>query len=495
MRIGYQVLVRFIYRRHATIIAVALALAVVSGFFALRLADNIKTDFADLLPDDYVSVRELRRIKARAGGIGPLMVVITGDDLDRCIAFMEVLADSVEQNPLVTAVTRYSYRDFLDGNRLLYMDQDDVELIRQRLESHIEQRKLERSPLYFALDDEEPAELDLSDIEARYKRLQHGEELNGDAPAAARKYYLTQERNGVILRLYPSGVITDVRFSQQLLQSLDRTIAQLDPRSFDPSIEWAYRGAFTNSAGQMRIIVDDLMSTAALSVIGVLLLISLHFRQLLGAVLVAVPLVMGLSCAFGLTYAVIGSLNMITVGLFAILFGLGIDFGIHTLSRYSEARRRGLPVEGALAETVVQTGSAQTTSAVTTSLAFYSLLITDFRGFSEVGFIVGTGILFSLAAMLIVCPAFIVLAERWRLLRWRESAVPQHLVRKGAYPWPWATLAIGAGMVAYSLWHARDIEFEYDFSKLKPPIEAEESSRGSLPESMKEDRSPAIVLT
>ena len=39
---------------------------------------------------------------------------------------------------------------------------------------------------------------------------------------------------------------------------------------------------------------------------------------------------------------------MITVGLFAILFGLGIDFGIHTFARYREARRRGLDAKEAV---------------------------------------------------------------------------------------------------------------------------------------------------
>ena len=46
---------------------------------------------------------------------------------------------------------------------------------------------------------------------------------------------------------------------------------------------------------------------------------------------------MSLTWTFGVTYLAIGSLNMITVGLFAILFGLGIDFGIHIFARYREA--------------------------------------------------------------------------------------------------------------------------------------------------------------
>ena len=492
MRINYQRLVHYIYHHHIGIILVALFLSIFAGFFAAKLAKNIKTDFADLLPDDYVSVHELNRIKARVGGIGPLMVVITSDDLDKAIEFMDVLADSLSDSPLISSLSaRNSQKELLRKNRLLYMELDDIQEIYLRLDDHIELEKLKQSPLYFALDDEDEAELDFTDIEAKYKnRIRAKSELS----ARYDSYILTEEENGVILRLYPAGVITDVEFSQALLESLDRTIVSINPKRFHPSIEYAYKGSFKNSASQIKIIMEDLKSTAAYSIIGVLLLISLYFRQVLASLIIAFPLLMSLAWTFGVTYLFIGSLNMITVGLFAILFGLGIDFGIHIFARYREARRRGTDVEQALSETVVHTGSALTTTAITTAVAFYSLLITDFKGFSEFGFIVGTGILFSLLAMIIICPAFIVLGERLHIVRMARQDTPSHLLRRGQYPAPLITVLLGVIATAYSLYHIHHIEFEYDFSKLKPAPEANED-RGSLPESIKEGRSPAIVLT
>lgn len=492
MRINYQRLVHYIYHHHIGIIILATLLSIFAGFFAANLAKNIKTDFADLLPDNYVSVHELNRIKARVGGIGPFMIIITSDDLDKAVDFMTVLADSLEGSPLISSLSMHdSKKEMLRNNRLLYMDLADLEQIHTRLDEHIEFQKYKQSPLYFALDDEEEEKLDFSDIEAKYEKKQ------GERSALANQYdsyILTEEENGVILRLYPSGVITDVEFSQALLESLDKTIAAIDPLRFHPSMQYTYKGSFKNSASQVKIIMQDLKSTAAYSIIGVLLLISIYFRQVFASVFIALPLLMSLAWTFGVTYLVVGSLNMITVGLFAILFGLGIDFGIHIFARYREARRRGTDVEEALAETVVHTGSALTTTAVTTSVAFYSLLITDFKGFSEFGFIVGTGIMFSLIAMLIICPAFIVLAERLHLIRLTRQEIPRHLLRRGSYPAPVVTLLLGVIATLYSLYHIDHIEFEYDFSKLKPAPEANED-RASLPESLKEGRSPAIVLT
>lgn len=485
MRIDYHRVVRCIYRRHLAILLGAALLAVGTGFLAARL--KIHSDLADLLPRDYVSVRELNRIKAQVGGIGPLLVVVTGDSLDEVARFVQVLADSLERSPQVTAVSRGKNADFISRNRLLYMNRVDLDTLYQRLADHVEAEKLKRSPLYFALDEEEESTgLDLSDLKSRYRRY--------DVQGLERDYYLTEEKNGIILRVYPAGVATDARFTRELLSGIDRVIAGIDPARFDPTIAWSYQGSFRNSANQYDAVKKDLAFTSLYSYVGVLLLIALYFRQVLASVCIGIPLLMGLSWTFGATYLAVGNLNQITVGLFAILSGLGIDYGIHVFARYREARRRHLAVEEALLETLTHTGNSLTTSAVTTSIAFFSLLATDFRGFQEFGFIVGSGILLSLAAMLLVVPACIVLAERLGLMRLQGKEVPAHLLRRGRYPWPGLTIALAAVATVYALVHLPDLEFEYDFQKLQPAAPPA-LHKTILPDELREGRFPAIVLT
>ena len=485
MRASYERIVHYVFHHHLGIILAALVVSVVAGSLAARL--KIKADSADLLPDDYVSVRELNRIKERVGGTAPLMVIVTGGDLADCVRFMHVLADSLERSPMLGSVVRgrTAQTEFLGRNRLLYMDLADLRELRQRVEDKVELEKLKRSPLYIGLEEEEEDPLDLKDLEARYADRRTG---------FGRDYYLTEEGNGVILRVYPVGVITDMAFSQRLLSGIRSTVEEIDPGRFHPGLEVAFSGSFNNAFTQYDVIVQDLRSTALYAFLGVLLLISLYFRQLLAPLFVVVPLLMSLSWTFALTWLVIGNLNQITVCLFAILFGLGIDFGIHIFARYREARRRGLETADALVETVCQTGSALTTTAVTTAVAFFSLLFSDFKGFSEFGFIVGAGILFSLVAMVVICPAFIVLAERLGLIRLGQREVPGHLLRRGRYPVPHLTLLLAVAATGYSALHLTDLRFEYDFKKLRPDTSSG-GPKASLPDELKESRSPAIVLT
>ena len=487
MRINYERLVDYIYNHYITIVLLSVLLALASGYFAIQLMGRINTDNAGLLPQDYISVRELNRIKERVGGIGPLMVIITGEKLDKSVEFLHVLADSLEFNPLISSVSRGKNPEFLKRNRLLYMDLEDLNTIYSRLDDYIEVQKYKQSPLYLALDDEEEEELDFSDIEAKYSR-------DNSTNGLGKTYYLTNEENGIILRVYPNGLITDVKFTDALLKTIDRTIVAIDPKRFHPSIECKPVGSFKNANEQYKLIKSDLQSTASYAFLGVLVLISIYFRQILSPFIIVLPLLISISWTFGLTYLVIGNLNQITVTLFAVLFGLGIDFGIHIFARYFEARRRSMEVLQALSETVCQTGRALTTTAVTTALAFFALLFTDFKGFSEFGFIVGIGIVFSLIAMLITCPAFIVLAERLHLMRLHLKDVPAYLFKRGPYPKPVLTCTLGLMATAYSLYHINEVGFEYDFHKLRPK-KSQIKTKTSLPEALKETRSPAIVLT
>ena len=81
--------------------------------------------------------------------------------------------------------------------------------------------KLEQSPLFFALDDdEESAQLDLSDLEERYRQEIGARGLNEE-------FFLTTQKDGIVFRLYPTGDFTDMKFTNSLLDSVAATVDRL----------------------------------------------------------------------------------------------------------------------------------------------------------------------------------------------------------------------------------------------------------------------------
>lgn len=131
-------------------------------------------------------------------------------------------------------------------------------------------------------------------------------------------------------------------------------------------------------------------------VVFIFMLIS--FRSLKTSLLASVPLVVGMIWMLGV-YPLIGlKLNLMNFAMIPLVIGMGIDFGIHIVHRYT--------VEKDIAKVYKYTGKAVFLSAMTTMIGFGSLaLIASFGYMVTLGAILFLGILMCLLATLLVLPA------------------------------------------------------------------------------------------
>jgi predicted RND superfamily exporter protein len=86
-------------------------------------------------------------------------------------------------------------------------------------------------------------------------------------------------------------------------------------------------------------------------------------------------------------------LNMVTIGMCAILIGLGVDFAILIFGRYQQARNEGAGHAPAIEEAVAKLGRAIFFGALTTSVGFLALLLAGSGGFTQLGVLIAIGIL------------------------------------------------------------------------------------------------------
>jgi len=195
---------------------------------------------------------------------------------------------------------------------------------------------------------------------------------------------------------------------------------------------------------------------------------------------IGIPLLMSLAWTGGVAYVLFERLTLMTSTLGLVLFGLGIDFGIHFYGRYAEERAEGHGITDAVETTFVSTGQAIAIGAFTTASALFVLTPADFKGFSEFGAIAGTGVLFALVAMTVVMPALLAILERSNLLDLRRNAA---MATSGAARpsgetnssdpdrrFPAArpiVLASGLAVVA-ALVLIPQVGFQYDFGALEP---------------------------
>lgn len=110
----------------------------------------------------------------------------------------------------------------------------------------------------------------------------------------------------------------------------------------------------------------------------------------------------------GVAAFVPGHLTLVSAFFFSILFGLGIDFGVHVVDVAEERRAGGADPRSALEQAVRFLASGLGTGAATTAASFLLLMASGLRGFAELGLLAGVGVVLALVAMVTVLPVLLV---------------------------------------------------------------------------------------
>ena len=120
------------------------------------------------------------------------------------------------------------------------------------------------------------------------------------------------------------------------------------------------------------------------------------------------PVLLVASWVYGTIWALGWSLNVVTVSIAAITIGVGVDFAVHLLHRYREARSSGLAPEPAMSEAVRHAGQPLVGATMTTMAGFGVLYFSPMNIFSQFGLLTALMVLYSLVAALVVLPVVIL---------------------------------------------------------------------------------------
>lgn len=503
-------LIRAIVRHPFAVLALAVVLCALALTSAVRL--DIDTDLANLLPEDNPSVQAIERLRDTVGSETSVDIGVESPSFEANVAFAEALipeALTLTRNgePIFTRAELRRDTTFLASNALYFASDAELDQLEAFLEAEAENARLAANPFFVDLDDDfglDDEDAGTAELEAALRDLQVTE------------YSLSPDSTVLAFRLFPAGSQTNIGFIRDTYAKLDSLVAAMEPASFHPAMEVTTAGRLLRQQVEVEAITQDVQSSFGLGASAVLLFVVLYFlykslqvkglsrsvwltelaRMPVTAGLIGVPLLMSLSWTFGLAQLVFGTLNLMTSTLALVLFGLGIDYGIHFYARYTEERGQGRSVEEAAERTFVSTGQAVTVSAATTAIALFALTIADFRGFSEFGLIGGTGIIFALFAMLLVLPALLALSERFGLLHLEVAAPAEAATTGGRIPAARTLTVASLALVGLCLFAVPETQFEYDFDSLEPEYRAyyDRSARLAPAYRGSSRRNPAYVV-
>jgi len=219
----------------------------------------------------------------------------------------------------------------------------------------------------------------------------------------------------------PSGSVRDIAFVRGLHQDVSRIAAQaIAPVGSSQGLRVGLAGGYARAAEALAVIWQDMVVSFSVSLVLVLLILYLAFRpSLIVMAIFVITLFASLAWTLLLAYLLYGTLNVVTSIVAAMLIGLFVDYIIQTFRRFREYFRVDGNARQAMERTLAGTGKAIMSGALTTSLAFFSVVVTSFRGLHELGVVAGFGILFCLAATLFLLTS---------LLAWLAQSRPARLL-------------------------------------------------------------------
>jgi hypothetical protein len=480
----------FARKRHRVVFGATAAIVLLSIFLGSRL--TLDGDVLNLVPKHDRVVNTFKEAIADFGGLDYLLFLVeakggqTSEDLQEFADHLAAELTKVEDIRYVEYKidTTGPFFAFFRRNQILFLPPSKLDELAAKLTDRaIGERVRENSrqltgPTSFLVKqilEQDPFLISPLLLEA-VLRSKGAIKLD-----LAGGHYLSKDGNALLLFAKPIKPAADLSFDKGLMQKVHGAVALASERftreqpeggSGAPTVE--YGGSYIVALADSALIMRDMWWNGTVSFFVIVLLYYFCYRRF-GAILYSsIPLMVGQFMTMAVAYLVLRRLNSATTGFTAMLMGLGTDFTIVMYARYVEERQRGRTLEEALRLMMGATAFGVFTGAITSAGTFYAMCVTEYKGLWDFGFLIGTGILLCLVAILFLLPAMIAWNEGPR----RRSDVTKKLYLHSfglerimtwstRHPWPVTIGSILVTAVAgYFAWH---VEFSDNVQDLRAP--------------------------
>ncbi|MEO5969421.1 MAG: MMPL family transporter, partial [Bdellovibrionia bacterium] len=416
--------IKFAIRRASWIAWICTILAAIGAYYSVLLYMNLRTDIEELLPTSARSVIDLNQVTSRLEAVDNIVLLTFSKDPERSKKFILALAEELKKVPKTT-LAGIEYRidhelEFFKDRRALYIDLSDLIRLKNYIRDKIGYEKDLFNPLNIFRTQEilEP-HLDYVALRKKYENKVAGYEHfpNG--------FYATQDEKVRALIAFMPG--KGLNKAMKMKATLEKVVAELNPKSFAPDLEVKYTGNVQNLLEESSALVEDLELSTAIVLVLVTVVMLIFFRSIAATAALVGSLFMGTFWTFGIAYFQVGYLNANTAFLASIVIGNGINFGIILLARYLEERRKGQNNESALQISISSTASSTGAAALAAGLSYGSLMFTGFRGFSQFGVIGLVGMTCCWTSSYLLMPAYLTILDRNLGPAWYHLKQPKPL--------------------------------------------------------------------
>jgi predicted RND superfamily exporter protein len=468
-----------------SVVFMALCWGTSSGYVIPGKKLELRPDIIDLLPRDSQSFKSFEHQLGRVGGGATFLVVAESPDRKANQRFTDDLSAQLEKQAndraqCVNACAKddvacklkcgpdfISYvesgtkdtKKFFEDNKWLYAEMKDL----QEADDTLDHQIAIRSGLVTALDEDDDADAGVAqtsrsgatpptpavlapsasppdartptppdggaDPNAKQPTLGMDPYYNRWKDSSKKKHedfptgYFTNDAGTLmVVRIVSNasgyGGYTGDLFLSDMTKRID---AMHVTETYHPEMRIGFAGDIPNAVAEKESTIDQAVWATGVALVLILLGIVFFYRSAWSLIVIALPTFMGIGAAYAFATLTYGYVNLPGAFLGAIILGNGINYPIVLLSRYREFRARGMDPAEARREAVLNAFRAELVGAAVASIAYGSLSITHFQGFSQFGLIGFVGMFLVWAAIIPVVPALVVTIE------WVQSKLPRFL--------------------------------------------------------------------
>lgn len=483
---------------HPVLVSIAaFVIFIIFASFASNL--TMTTRWSDLLPEHDPLVKEFNTILDEYTGASNSILVLTGPE-NRIKSYADEIVPQIEQ--MTDLVKRVDYKideDFLRNHGLMLMKSTDLENsedvfsdpdlipLLTNLNDSFEKTYIGQKEQLSEKEKQDNALNSLDGIEfwvETMTRYVDGDSIPSNLPEAAvqrlllgDEYFISPDKNMLLIFVEPSFGLTDMDPIMKSTSKIQKMMDDLDVKY--PDVHSGLTGTIPLSHDEMVYSTGDMQVSSILAFALVIALFIFSFRMIAAPLLAGLTLILSIAFATGVIALFIDSLNLMTSMFAVILIGLGIDFSIHIISVYVEHRGKGESAESSMGYSLSRTGPGLITGALTTSIAFLTLMISDTRGIKEMGLVLGLGIFSVMVATLMFLPAAMVLKEKLsdrfhhhkkgtRVVNPGVSFTFLGKAGKTASRFPLTTTLLAVALTVIFLILGMNIKFDYNYLNSEP---------------------------
>jgi uncharacterized protein len=419
---------------------------------------ELRSDFLELLPRDSPGFIAFEQQLHRVGGGATLYIVVESPDRaanerfvddvskeirgisdtratcvkDLCGASPAAACAAAKCGPELVSYIEdgtKEVRSFFQENKWLYADLEDLESADQTLDNQIaiqsglvENLEGDGDDLEGSSTKAKAAGVSGADAGARAKehalgmddykkRWDERANKHDDFPTG---YFATPDGRMMGVRIVSPTTGTGDRGGDLLLARVDEIVKRLNPPSRHPEMRVGFAGDIPNAIAEKDSIVSEAAWATGIATLLILFGVFAFFRSFSATLVMLLPAGLGVACAYSFATATFGYVNTSGAFLGAIILGNGINYPIVLLGRYREFVARGMPRDIAKKAAVWNAFRAELVGASVAGIAYGSLVITRFRGFSQFGMIGFVGMLLVWLSIIPLVPATVTLMEQLR---------------------------------------------------------------------------------